>query len=141
MKIKLNKLQYFIILTPDHVDFINLNKGLIPSDLVAILHNMGYFYNNIQLNICKNLNILLRQFHKNIWISRCKTLHEREHTVSILPAHKKKGNFRINLLNITFPVIRYLDESNNTITPHCEDDLWYNWTIYSCRAEKPWQDF
>ena len=141
LETKLNRLQCFTFPTLDNLDFINLSKGLIPSELVITLHNAGYSYNNIQHNICNNLNILLKQFHKKVWIPRCEALHKRECTVGILPIHKRKGNFRIRPNNLTFPVINYMDSSNNHGTQHCDDDLWYNWTVYSCRAGKPWQDF
>ena len=123
LKTKLNKLQCFTVPTQDHVDFINLCRGLIPSELVLTLHNMDYSYQNIQLNICNNLNILIKHFHKNIWIPRCKAFHEREYEVGILLIHKKKGNFRINPKNLTFPVIKYLDSYNDQDTSHCDDDL------------------
>ena len=127
--------------TSNNLDFINLSKGLIPFELVDTLHNAGYSYYNIQNNICNNLNILLKQFHTRVWIPQCKALHERECTVGILPIHKRKGNFKINPNNLTFSVINYLDSHKNQVTPHCDEDLWYNWTVYSCRAGKPWQDF
>src|SRR6185503_355980 len=98
-------------------------------------------YNQAQFIICTNLNQLLIQFHQLVWIPRCNNLHDREKTVGILQIHKKKGNYTINPNNLTFPIIKYLDGPQETVTPHCDDDLWYNWIVYSCRAGKPWQDF
>src|SRR5581483_11293109 len=141
MKAKINRLHCLMTPTIENIDFINLTKGLIPTELVLLLHNEGCSLQHIKIIISENLNKLLRQFHQDIWIPRCKLLNEKEKEKGIIPAHKKRGNFKVNPFNLTFPIIKYLDRHNNSIAPHCDNDLWYNWTIYSCRAGKPWQDF
>ena len=141
LKSKINKLHCLMTPSTEQIGFINLSKGLIPTELVSTLGNAGCSLQNTRIIISENLNKLIKHFHQEIWIPRCKLLNDREKEVGITKAHKKKGNFKINPLNLTFPIIKYLDELNNSLTPHCNNDLWYNWSIYSCRAGKPWQDF
>ena len=141
LKSKINRLNCLMTPTTEKIDFVYLSRGLIPTELVSTLCNAGCSFLNAKIIISENLNKLLKQFHQEIWIPRCKLLNERERAIGITQEHKKRGNFKINPLNLTFPIIRYLDELKNSATPHCDNDLWYNWTIYSCRAGKPWQDF
>src|SRR5581483_1003609 len=92
---------------------INLTQfiqGFIPNSLFNFLKDFGCNAFEIEHIICSNLNWLVKELHEKIWIPRCENLRLRKITVGILPEHKKKGNpKRINVNNLTFLVIYYLD--------------------------------
>src|SRR4051794_32829083 len=121
------------------INLIQFIQGLVPNSLFNFLKDFGCNASEIEHIICSNLNWLINNLHKQIWIPRCKNLRLKEITIGILPEHKKKGNQkRINVNNLTFPVIHYLDSPS---IQHCDDDLWNIWIKYSCQTGKPWQDF
>ena len=138
---QLSELPYFNINLQSDSD-INVTQfiqGFIPNSLFNFLKKFGCNASEIERIICSNLSWLVKEIHEKIWIPRCKKLQMREAAVNILPEHKKKGNQRrINVNNLTFLVIQYLD---STLKQHCENDLWNIWIEYSCQTGKPWQDF
>ena len=140
LRSKLNHLSCLTFGQMHQINITFLGKGIIPSDLITTITSAGCTISQARNIIFENLNILFFQFYENIWVPRTKQLHLIEKQVGILPIHKKRGNQKVLSSNVTFPVIRYTDQVKIE-TPTCDDDLWSNWIVYSCRAGQPWQDF
>jgi hypothetical protein len=140
LKVKLNQLTCLTFNNYNQINIGLLGRGIIPFEFIKTITSIGCSLSQARNIIFENLNILFFQFYDLIWVPRCQQLYFIEKQLGILPIHKKRGNQKILISNLTFPVIRYLD-TKQTNTPSCDEDLWHNWVVYSCRAGQPWQDF
>ena len=112
----------FDLQSDNDINFTQFIQDFIPNSLFNFLKNFGCNTSEIEHIVCSNLNWLINELHEKIWIPRYKNLRLREIAVGIFSEHKKKGNQKkINVNNLTFPVIHYLDSPS---IQHCNNDLW-----------------
>ena len=117
-----------------------MTLGLVLSALVDLLHKLKLNKSQCCSVIIDAFNFLFNSLYNKIWIPRCQLLRQRESEANITEQDKKKGSpIRINVNNLTFPRVRYLDVP--PVTPTIDKETWHIWIDYSCKAGKPWQDF
>ena len=76
---------------------------------------------------------------KQYWIDRCHKVVDKELSLNINRKSKKRViKDRINVNNLVFPIIHYVD-SGIRATKKCE--LYKIWCAYSCNYGNSWQDF
>ena len=116
----------------------DIAKGLVPKVLVNLLIEFG-----LSLSVTSKLILtVLHGFQLNLkqyWVDRCKKVVDKELFLNINRKLKKRvKKDRLNLNNLVFPVINYVD-SGIRATKKCE--LYKIWSAYSCNYGNSWQDF
>ena len=117
-----------------------MTLGLVSNDLVDLLYKCNLTVSQRSSVIIDAFNFLFNNLYNKLWIPRCQLLRQWESKANITEQDRKKGSpIHININNLTFPQVRYLDTS--PVTPLIDNDTWHIWVDYSCKAGKPWQDF